>query len=115
MTESLSDRLKLGILRSTYAQREHYRIDELIQEDRVENDIPTPSDIFRLNQHDPMVHIAVSYWLQGDLSWEQALMKCVVLLSEQAQALMKEKLTHWERSPMPPIHVTLHNKGEDSK
>ena len=98
-----------------YSQREYDRIHEALQCDESSWLIVKPSDVFEVYHHDPVVHNIIGCWMNGDLTWEQALMKCVVALSEQVQTLMKEKLVHWERSPMPPIHVTLHNKEKDSE
>lgn len=115
MTESLSNKLKLRILRTAYSQREHHRIDELVYKDVALEYVPTPNDIFRLNQQDPVVHAMVSHWLQGDLTWEQALMKCIMVLSDRTRALEKEKAECWTMSSPSPIYVTLHNREEDSE
>ena len=114
MTEPVISKLKTRELLHTYSQRKHAELDRLTHkdEDGILELTVHPADIFEVYQLDPVVHGIVSYWLDGYLTWEQALMKCVVALSEQVQTLMKEKLVHWERSPMPPIHVTLHNKEE---
>ena len=111
MTETRTDTDLLHV----YSQREFNRILETLRHDESSWPIMKPADVFKVYHHDPTVHNIISCWMNGDLTWEQALMKCVVVLSEQVQTLMKEKLAHWERSPVPPIHVTLHNKGEDSE
>jgi len=61
---------------------------------------PTPDDILMLTRENAIVHAAVDLWRRGLLSWDQAMIGCIVALAEQNSQLMQrlEKALMWSPS-----------------
>lgn len=57
-----------------------------------------PKIIFDLAQTDPVVHTILEYWLEGRVTWEQALISMVQALSEKTTILEKESIKNLRES-----------------
>ena len=64
--------------------------------------IPIPEDILMLVDS-PLIYTGLMYWRRGEMSWEQALMWCILEQNKEIKTLIGERMLQIEKSSSPSI------------
>lgn len=73
----------------------------------------TPEKILDLAKENPVVNMAVALWRDGHVTWEKAMMFCVLVLADSIEKLQEDLIQEIQRKPFittctcgigPPAH-----------